>query len=284
MTDQPLVSVGMPCYDRPAMLRRAIECILNQTYRNIEFIISNDASPNPEIYKMLDEYAAKDKRIRLFHQPVDLQVYGNYYFVQQQATGKYFFYAQDDDIWEPQFIELLVENLEQHPENAFAICESRYIEVDGKEWQRLKFDNQSLATFIYGEKAPFVWMGLWRTELLRQFDYTDKDEHGKDIIIAAEALMSYPFGYVDKLLYSKTLYHDKARKYIEAKWYCHFQMYGTLLYRIAISKYAKKKWRLVYLTPLACFALARLYAAQILFLLPVNHPIRKAVRGIINGT
>ena len=116
---EPLVSVGLPCYNRPEMLRRAIECILNQTYKNLEIIISNDASPNPAVKPMLDEFAARDSRIRLYHQPVDLECYGNYYFVQQQATGPYFMYAQDDDWWEPEFVELLVDNLENHPENAF---------------------------------------------------------------------------------------------------------------------------------------------------------------------
>ena len=69
---EPLVSVGLPCYNRPETLKRAIDCMLNQTYRNIELLISNDCSPNPEVYRLLDEYAAKDTRVKVWHQPVDL--------------------------------------------------------------------------------------------------------------------------------------------------------------------------------------------------------------------
>jgi glycosyltransferase involved in cell wall biosynthesis len=277
----PLVSVGMPVYNRLPQTKRAIESILNQTYKNLEIIISNDCSPNPEMYKMLDEYASKDSRIRLFHQPIDLECYGNYWFVQKTATGKYFMYGQDDDWWEPEFIELLVDNLEKNPENAFALSRSRYVDEDGKLWQEFRFDDQGTISFIYGEKSPFVWMGVWRLDRLREFDYTGADVHGKDIIVAAESLLSYPFGYVDKLLYSKTLYHEKAQKYVKDKPWCHFEMYGNLLYRVAISKHVKNRGWLVILIPASCVAIVRLYAAQVLFLLPIDHPIRKAVRKVL---
>jgi glycosyltransferase involved in cell wall biosynthesis len=277
----PLVSVGLPCYNRPESLKRAIECILNQTYTNLEIIISNDASPNPVIKPMLDEYAKRDQHIRLFHQPVDLQCYGNYDFVLSQATGEYFMYAQDDDLWEPDCIELLVRELIHNQEYAFAVSTSQYIEENGNPWQVFTFNNKNILSLIFGERAPFIWMGLWRTQILKQFDYPIGEVHGKDIIIAAEALLSCPFGYVDKLLYSKTLYHNKAIEFIEKKPFCHFEMYGTLLSRIATSKYVKNKSWLIVLIPISCAAIVKMYLAAVLFKLPLNHPIRKCVRSIV---
>jgi glycosyltransferase involved in cell wall biosynthesis len=190
----PLVSVGMPVYNRLEPTRRSIESILNQTYKNLEIIISNDCSPNPEMYKMLDAYALNDSRIRLFHQPVDLQCYGNYWFVQKTATGKYFMYAQDDDWWDSEFIERLVNILEANPDFIFALSRSMYVDDKGNDFQEFAFNNQSLIAFIFGEKAPFVWMGLWRNDKMRQFEYTSDEVHGKDLIIAAEVLLSGPLG------------------------------------------------------------------------------------------
>ena len=278
--NQPLVSIGMPVYDRLEPTRRAINSILNQSYKNLEIIISNDCSPLPDMYKMLDEFAAKDPRIKLFHQKVDLQCYGNYYFVQHQATGKYFMYGQDDDWWDEDYIKKLVDNLEKNTDNAFALAHSFYVTPDGKKWQEFRFDNQNVISFIFGEKNPFVWMGLWRTDLIRQFDYTRDEQHGKDIIIAAEVLLSYPFGYVDNTTYYKTIYHEKARKYIAADRFCHFKMYSSLLYRVATSKYVKRKYLLVVMIPAAMVGIVRLYTASLLFKLPVDHPIRNFVRRI----
>jgi glycosyltransferase involved in cell wall biosynthesis len=280
MTTQPLVSVGMPCYNRLVQLQRAIECIVNQTYKNLEIIISNDASPDPRIKPMLDEYAAKDSRIRLYHQQVDLQCYGNYFFVQQQATGKYFMYAQDDDLWEPEFIEVLVDNLEKNPENALAFSASQYIDEQGRPFHEFRFNNQNLITLIVGEKAPIVWMGLFRTDLLRLFDRDKLDISGKDVIIAAEILLSHPYGYVDRLMYSKTLYHHKSKQYISENFFCHFQMYYEMFKRIIKSKYVRHKSFLFVLVPAAGIMIARSYLAQIIYLLPVDHPIRKTIRSL----
>src|SRR5512137_1289547 len=180
MTDnQPLVSVGMPCYDRPEMLRQAIESIINQTYKNLEILISDDCSPNPEVVRIVDEYAAKDPRIKAYHQTVDLKCYGNYYFVLTHATGKYFMYGQDDDRWTPNLIEECVKVLEANPEIAVAIPRSEYM-VDGKTWQEFRFDNQNLITFIFGEKIPFVWMSVFRLDRMKEFDCTGRSDHGGD--------------------------------------------------------------------------------------------------------
>ena len=277
----PLVSIGIPVYNRLPQTRRAIECILNQTYKNLEIIISNDCSPNPEMYTMLDEYAAKDKRIKLTHQPVDLEIYGNYHFVQAEATGKYFMYGQDDDWWSPDCIELLVNDLESHPDQMVSMPTSKFMEESGAEWATFKFNDMNIVRFIYGEKCPFIWMGMWKTDLLRQFDYSDKEEPGKDIIISAEALLSYPIGYVEKAVYYKTIYHGKAQKYIKDKPFCHFTMYGIMLYRIAISKHAKRKYLLLILAPMSLVAIVRLYSAYLLFKLPLNHPVRRTVRKVV---
>ena len=280
---EPLVSVGLPCYNRPEMLKRAIDCMLNQTYKNIELLISNDCSPNPEVYRLLDEYAAKDSRIRLWHQPVDLEVYGNYYFVQSHATGTYFMYLQDDDWWEPDSIELMVKDLEAHPDNALSIGRCCYDDVTGKKWWEFDFEPQNIIRFIYGEKIAFLWMGLWRLDIMRQFDNAPEYIYGKDILICAETVLSYPFSYVDKLLYHKTIYHDKETKNMLADPFCYFKMYGRLLKNIAFSKCVKRKWLLVFLVPAAVAGLVRVYSAKLLFALPLNHPIRRGVRQLLRG-
>ena len=61
-----LVSVIMSTFnENEAELRNAIESILNQTYRNIEFLIVLDNPENNGIFNILNEYREKDKRIKL---------------------------------------------------------------------------------------------------------------------------------------------------------------------------------------------------------------------------
>lgn len=279
----PLVSVGMPCYNRLESLRRAIECICNQTYTNLEIIISNDASPNPEIYTMLDEFALRDQRIRLFNQPVDLGCYGNYQFVLQQATGKYFMYAQDDDTWEPECIESLVTELEVHPQSALAISTVRYV-CNNMHYASYRPIHKNPVFLITGEKIAFFWMGVWRTDKLRLFDRDGDDIHGKDIIISSEAVLSVPYEHIDKILYNKTLYPNKARQYVEENPLCLLQMYKHFIIRTTESKYIplKNKLKLIIIIPAFGLRVIIMYLVQPIYLLGFYNWIRSKSRGTYN--
>lgn len=123
----PKVSVIIPTYNRPQLIRRAINSVLNQTYRNIEIIII-DGSPNDETEKVIQSYLT-DSRIRYFHKP---DVHTN--TVKDRANiakarnkaikmsqGKYIAPLDDDDYWiDEQKLEKQVEFLEKHPD--YTLC------------------------------------------------------------------------------------------------------------------------------------------------------------------
>src|SRR5687768_15279009 len=67
MTCAPAVSVVMPAYNAGAYLRDAVNSILEQTFRNFEFIIINDGSSD-ETASILQEFERVDSRMRVFHQ------------------------------------------------------------------------------------------------------------------------------------------------------------------------------------------------------------------------
>lgn len=66
MNKEPMVSIIVPIYNVEKYLKRCIDSILNQTYKNLEIILVDDGSPDkcPEI---CDEYAKKDDRIIVIH-------------------------------------------------------------------------------------------------------------------------------------------------------------------------------------------------------------------------
>lgn len=255
------VSIGIPCYNRPDTLRKVIDGFLNQTYTDIELIISDNASTDPRVRRLLEGYI--DPRLKVFYQTVNIGLYANYSFVFKQATGKYFVYGADDDIWEPDFIELLVNELENHHEHAFVIPRTQFIDENGNIVREFAFDINILS-FILSERTIFVWSAMWRRELLQQF-LIDGDYYAKDIILAVESLLSYSYGYVDKLLYKKTIYHNKAR----VNPILYFGMYSRIIYRVLISKCVKHKSILFILIPLFCIELFLLFLVQLIY-----YPIR----------
>ncbi|MDP3539058.1 MAG: FkbM family methyltransferase [Azonexus sp.] len=100
----PLVSVGIPTYNRPEGLRRTLACIAAQTYRNLEIVVSDNCSPSDDTEAVVRDFMAQDPRISYFKQSVNRGPWGNFLFVLERSCGEYFMWAADDDEWEPNFV------------------------------------------------------------------------------------------------------------------------------------------------------------------------------------
>ncbi|MFI3327752.1 MAG: glycosyltransferase [Rikenellaceae bacterium] len=101
----PLVSIILPTYNVEKYLRECLDSLICQTLSDIEIIVVDDGSPD-RCGEIMDEYAARDSRIRVIHQPN--QGYGaavNRGFA--AATGEYVAIVEPDDWVEPDIYEKL---------------------------------------------------------------------------------------------------------------------------------------------------------------------------------
>jgi len=128
---EPLVTIGIPTFNRPAGLARTLACVCSQTYRNLEIIVSDNASTDPAVRATVDEFVTKDARISYHRHPENLGAMSNFSSLPPKARGDFFMWAADDDRWEPFFVERCVTELQADP--ALAVCqmEAQY-EVDGE--------------------------------------------------------------------------------------------------------------------------------------------------------
>lgn len=101
-----MVSVIMLTYNREAFVGRAIESILAQTDPNFEFIIVDNGSTDHS-GKIADEYAAKDRRIRVIHQERGSIGAGRNAGL-DMARGDYIAFFDDDDWVEPDYLAFLL--------------------------------------------------------------------------------------------------------------------------------------------------------------------------------
>ena len=117
----PKVSIGMPVYNGEPFIRKALDCLLAQTFTDFELIISDNASPDrtPEICQ---EYAAKDARIRYIRQKENKGATWNFNFVLEQACAEYFMWAACDDLWSPDCLLKYVEVLDNDESVALVFC------------------------------------------------------------------------------------------------------------------------------------------------------------------
>ena len=96
---QPLVSVGVPTYNRPENLLRCLEAIESQSYANLEIIVSDNCSPDDKVDTIIKNFMSTDSRIKHFRQSQNIGAARNFKFVFEQACGDYFLWAADDDQW-----------------------------------------------------------------------------------------------------------------------------------------------------------------------------------------
>ena len=101
----PKVSIVMPTYKVEKYFRQCLESVINQTLTDIEIIPVDDGSPD-NCGKIMDEYAAKDSRIKPIHQ--ENGGYGKAVNAGiEAATGEYIGIVETDDWIEPDMYEKL---------------------------------------------------------------------------------------------------------------------------------------------------------------------------------
>lgn len=129
-TNMPLVSVCIPTYNRSTKLMRAINSVYANDYRNLEIIVSDNASSD-DTQRLCAELSASDKRIRYFRHSENVGPTRNFEFVRAQVGGKYFMWLADDDWIDPAYISLCVQALEDDPSVALAAGQGVYHRDDG---------------------------------------------------------------------------------------------------------------------------------------------------------
>lgn len=109
------IDVLLATYNGEKYIKEQIDSILNQTYKNIRLIISDDCSKDTTT-EILKEYEKKDDRVVLYIQEKNLGVVKNIEFLLQKVEAPYYMLADQDDYWLAEKVEKSLEKLKQ--ENA----------------------------------------------------------------------------------------------------------------------------------------------------------------------
>ena len=125
---EPLVSILIPVYNREKIVSRAIDSALAQTYRNIEIIICDNASTDGT-WSVLQEYAEKDNRVKIFRNETNVGPVRNWEKCLKHANGKFAKFLWSDDEILPRFIEIMVGAMERNPMCGFAYS---CVDIKGK--------------------------------------------------------------------------------------------------------------------------------------------------------
>jgi len=190
-TMTPRISILMPVFNGEHLLERALQSLLGQSFLDFEIIILDNLSTDstPLICQRLAEQDERinyvlDNRHRTTHEASNYLV--------GIARGQFSVYAGDDDLWEKDFLEVLISLIESDPTADLAIANCRSINLDGRYVGRPFLRKREI--FLMKLGPSFFWwsylvrrnvvpviFALFRTEVLRNsppfttFDWTGAD-------------------------------------------------------------------------------------------------------------
>jgi len=139
----PTISVVIPTYKRPYLIKRVIQSVFNQTYQNFEIVIVDD-SPDNETEKVVNNL--QDKRIKYIHtktktNPARARNRG---VKESSPDSKYIAFLDDDDQYFPLFLEKTIKRLEEKKELTFV---TTYAELRTQKGEKLPKIHGKLGEF-----------------------------------------------------------------------------------------------------------------------------------------
>jgi glycosyltransferase involved in cell wall biosynthesis len=130
MVKQPTVTVIIPNYNNAAVIRRAIDSVLAQSFSDFELLVVDDASTD-ESLAVIRTY--DDPRLRLLVNEENVGVAGVWNRAVREARGEWVALLDSDDSWQPEKLSRQMAFLREHPGLAGCTCGYRHVCLDGTQ-------------------------------------------------------------------------------------------------------------------------------------------------------
>lgn len=137
------VSIGVPVFNGEKYIGQTLASIISQTYEDLEIIVSDNASTD-HTREIVEEYVARDRRIRYIQQSSNIGAAGNFNNTFLISEGKYFKWAAHDDLLGTTFVETCVAALEREPDAILAQPLVQMIDADGQVSPLAAYDRYHL--------------------------------------------------------------------------------------------------------------------------------------------
>jgi glycosyltransferase involved in cell wall biosynthesis len=197
------VAVGVPVRNGAVFLERALRAIVGQTHRNLEIVISDNASTD-RTAEIGAAFAREDSRIRYIRQPVAIPADYNFRFAFEQCDSDWFMWASHDDLRDANYVETLLSGFASHPRAPLTFTDTdvysshtRWSDPVPSVTEVSPIDGvpfpERHALVVANGAAQFY--GLFRTEILRTYRWP-RIPHGHDWLILHWAAAFGDIAYV----------------------------------------------------------------------------------------
>ncbi len=215
-SSKPFFSIGVTTYNRPEMLKECLYSILGQTFPNFEVIIGNDYTQQELSGGFL---SIDDPRLRFINHHKNLGEANNMNRLLEISQGKYFTWLADDDMYAPNFLEMIHLALDKYdfPSCVFtSYMQGRSlperlekVEADIQVFDRRQF----LQRYLSRQLKVIGCYGVFDRQYIRQLGGIEQLGDGfspyADNLLAIKASLQEKVVYIDApLIFFRT--HDRS--------------------------------------------------------------------------
>ena len=168
----PLVTIGIPTYNREPLVRAAIASALAQDHPALEVVVSDNASTDGT-EAFCRALASAEPRLRYVRQDRNVGATANFRGVLQEARGEYFMWLTDDDVLDPNYVSQCVAVLEADRSFDLVAGRATLVAPDG----RIEYDaiitlpsesaSERVAGYYRQVGRNSLFFGVARTSVLR---------------------------------------------------------------------------------------------------------------------
>lgn len=200
----PLISVLLPTYQTPErLLRRCIDSVLAQVYEKWQLCIADDASPDPKIKEVIEEYARRDPRITVTFRTTNGHISAGSNTALESARGEYLALLDHDDELRPHALLEIADAISTSEDVALIYSDEDKIDEDGRRFDpyfKPDWDPDLLRSQNY-----LCHLTCIRTELVREVGgFREGFEGSQDhdlFLRCSEKLQVSQIRHIPKVLY-----------------------------------------------------------------------------------
>lgn len=206
--NQKLISVIVPIYNVEKYLRKCIDSIINQTYKNLEIILIDDGSTDNSS-SICDEYKKKDNRIVVIH-----KTNGGLSSARNKgldiSNGELISFVDSDDYIESNMLECLKANMDKYSSD-ISVCDFYYVKNGNKRKSKTEFKKKEYVSSDkdkfnniqneYGPITVYVWNKLFKKEVFNNIRFPEGKIYEDSFVICELLDYSKKVSYILKPLY-----------------------------------------------------------------------------------
>lgn len=219
---KPLISIIMPVYNPPIeFLREAIASVIAQVYPYWELCIADDASPNPQIREVLEEYAQADERIKVVFRSENGHISRSSNSALELATGEFIALLDHDDVLAPEALYEMVLMLNKHPEADMIYSDEDKIDEENR--RKYPFFKPDWCPDSFLSRMYTCHLGFYRRSLITEiggFRVGFEGSQDYDLVLRFTEKTNQIF-HIPKILYHWRIHEQSASSGAAAKPYAY---------------------------------------------------------------